>query len=308
VSALDLAWGFEVVLFTGNDPDDASSYVVPPRIVPPNVRDAVLPVSAGPLPLTVRAAVRALYVNGTVRSAWTISGTGVVDANTSTAAAAQATADAAADDAEAALDALADKADVDFTNVGDGVVVARLLAANVLKTPNYAFTGTEGGANEVATAGAKMQNAPGGTALLVAPDNLKIGAVKLSALGQLYAFVHVYIGANLAPSMTYPFNIDGITKGVAIPGSPPGPPNGIYVEYETPIPGYDVVALVTPAWNGVTTNSHLYRTLFCKHSYAPGGPPYYVTGSYFVLTDLNGVWVNVNPTPQEFILSVFSRF
>jgi hypothetical protein len=62
------------------------------------------------------------------------------------------------------------------SEIAAGAIVADKIAANVLKTPNYAFTGTEGGANEVATAGAKMQNAPGGTALLVAPGNLKIGS------------------------------------------------------------------------------------------------------------------------------------
>jgi hypothetical protein len=56
-----------------------------------------------------------------------------------------------------------------------GTVGAEAFAGNVFKTPNYAFTGTEGTATECATAGAKMQNAPGGTALLTAPNNLKIG-------------------------------------------------------------------------------------------------------------------------------------
>jgi ATP-dependent protease ClpP protease subunit len=55
-------------------------------------------------------------------------------------------------------------------------ITAEEFEGNVFKTPNYAFTGTQGGADEVATAGAKMQNAPGGTALLVAPQNLKIGS------------------------------------------------------------------------------------------------------------------------------------
>jgi hypothetical protein len=59
--------------------------------------------------------------------------------------------------------------------IAAGAVAADKIAANALKTANYAYTGTLGGGTEVATAGAKMQNAPGGTALLVAPSNLKIG-------------------------------------------------------------------------------------------------------------------------------------
>ncbi len=47
----------------------------------------------------------------------------------------------------------------------------------MLKTTDYASTGTVGGTDEVATTGAKMQNgSAGGKSLLVAPANLKIGA------------------------------------------------------------------------------------------------------------------------------------
>jgi hypothetical protein len=65
---------------------------------------------------------------------------------------------------------------IDGSLLVHGTVVTEALASDAIRTGNYAFTGTEGGADEVATAGAKMQNAPGGTALLVAPENFKIGS------------------------------------------------------------------------------------------------------------------------------------
>lgn len=88
---------------------------------------------------------------------------------------AKAIADAAQSDATDALSGLADKADVDFTNVGDGVVVARLFAADVLKTSNYAEDGSSN-----PTAGAKLDHQ--GTALKVAPGNLQIGTKVLNSL------------------------------------------------------------------------------------------------------------------------------
>jgi hypothetical protein len=64
---------------------------------------------------------------------------------------------------------------VTFSELAVGAVAADNIAGNVIRTPNYAFTGAEGTSTEVATAGAKMQNTAGGVALLVAPQNLKIG-------------------------------------------------------------------------------------------------------------------------------------
>lgn len=64
----------------------------------------------------------------------------------------------------------------------DGSVGASSFSGNIIKTPNYTFSGAEGGASEVATAGAKMQSAPGGLALLAALDGVKFGANKFSEL------------------------------------------------------------------------------------------------------------------------------
>ena len=80
----DLQSGFEVVLYEGSDPDDTSKHVVPARIVPANVRDAVLAVSAGAAALTVRASVRARFASGAV-SAWATTGTDTIPANTNVA-------------------------------------------------------------------------------------------------------------------------------------------------------------------------------------------------------------------------------
>jgi hypothetical protein len=64
---------------------------------------------------------------------------------------------------------------IDGSLLVNGTVAASAFVGNAFKTPNYAYTGTEGAADEAATAGAKMQNTPNGVALLVAPGNLKIG-------------------------------------------------------------------------------------------------------------------------------------
>lgn len=78
-----LAAGFDVVIHTGTEPDDASTYVVPMVQVGPTITSAVVAVSAGASALTVRAAVRARFSNGPV-SAWRASsGTATIDANTS---------------------------------------------------------------------------------------------------------------------------------------------------------------------------------------------------------------------------------
>jgi hypothetical protein len=61
----------------------------------------------------------------------------------------------------------------------DGEITADKFAGNVIKTPNYAFTGTEGTSSEVATAGAKLQNTPSGQALLIGPLGAKIGSTVL---------------------------------------------------------------------------------------------------------------------------------
>lgn len=67
----------------------------------------------------------------------------------------------------------------------DGSITASKIAADELKTTNFASTGT--GASEVATAGAKMQNAVGGLALIVGPQGMKIGAYLMDeAQGALF--------------------------------------------------------------------------------------------------------------------------
>jgi hypothetical protein len=77
-----LAAGYEVALYTGADPDDASAYILPTQEVAANVRDAVFSVSAVSTAITISAAVRARYASGVV-SAWATSSTSeAVDKNT----------------------------------------------------------------------------------------------------------------------------------------------------------------------------------------------------------------------------------
>lgn len=71
-----LASGFDVVIYTGSDPTDASKYVasILAGQIDGTMTSAVIAVSAGASPLTVYAAVRARLPNGTV-SAWQQSAT-----------------------------------------------------------------------------------------------------------------------------------------------------------------------------------------------------------------------------------------
>jgi hypothetical protein len=71
---------------------------------------------------------------------------------------------------------------IDGNLLVSGTVAASKFAGNIIRTANYAYSGTEGGASEVATAGAKMQSASGGLALLAAVDGVKFGATKFSDL------------------------------------------------------------------------------------------------------------------------------
>lgn len=84
----------------------------------------------------------------------------------------------------------------------DGAITANKIAANVIKTPNYTFSGSEGEASEVATAGAKMQNTPAGVALLAAMNGVKFGPNLFSELWS-YGWRSV-IADGSTPSFTAP--------------------------------------------------------------------------------------------------------
>jgi hypothetical protein len=61
-------------------------------------------------------------------------------------------------------------------------ILADRIAANALKTTNYASSGT--GSSEVATAGAKMQNDASGLALIVGPQGAKFGSYFIDEIQQ----------------------------------------------------------------------------------------------------------------------------
>jgi hypothetical protein len=72
------------------------------------------------------------------------------------------------------------------SEIAAGAIVADKIAANVFQTSNYTNSGTVGTSGEVALTGAKMQTAAGGTALLVAAGNLKVGTVVFDHLLRVY--------------------------------------------------------------------------------------------------------------------------
>jgi hypothetical protein len=262
-----LVIGFDVVLYTGSDPDAAQARVAEAIGIPANVRDAVLAASAGGSALTVRAAVRARYA-GDLVSAWAATaGTGTIDANTNVAQQALVLAGSGTNVTHAATPPATGTAgdlwfNTDTTtncpdsnckghtlaangtpNVGTyphrgiywvhrwngsawvdaerqaliaageiatGAIVADKIAANAitagkieanaLKTSNFASTGS--GASEVATAGSKMQ--ADGTALLVAPGGLKVGALTIDKYPPVRHAVHFDVYDAMGGTFTTP--------------------------------------------------------------------------------------------------------
>lgn len=93
--------------------------------------------------------------------------------------------------------------------VVDGTLSAGAFAGNVVRTTNYAFTGTEGTSSEVATAGAKMQTAPGGVALLVAKGNLKVGTEYFGDI-PTFSRAHRSVAQNMTTGARINFDVEDI--------------------------------------------------------------------------------------------------
>lgn len=101
--------GFRVVVFTGTNPNDVSSWVCDPTIVPPTERRLILSVSPT-VSTTIKTAVQALYANGN-ESSWAILG-GTVTADPDTVAVAR----------------------TDLTNANTGSVTSALIAGQAISS------------------------------------------------------------------------------------------------------------------------------------------------------------------------------
>jgi hypothetical protein len=160
-----------------------------------------------------------------------------------------------------------------------GAVTADKLAADAIKTTGYTFTGTEGGTNEVATSGAKMQRS--GTALLAAANSFKVGAVPFSDMALARAFARVDVGA----SSFSPIYVKGFSSITRVAG----PPACLWFQVETevfsgvqPIPALSVG---TCPEEDVGTDADLIAQIQpfivgYDRNYNYGSGSYYPPGSY----------------------------
>jgi hypothetical protein len=107
------------------------------------------------------------------------------------------------------IDALA----VTAGTIAAGAITADKIAANAIKTGSYTFSGTEGGSDEVALSGAKLQSS--GTALIAAAGNLKVGTVTFDKLLRRYA-ITIASGAGNGSTAAFAATEPDTNYGVAI--------------------------------------------------------------------------------------------